>query len=141
MALNPEVVAAQLQELNNRLMVAETTAREANAKLEQRAEAAQNQLVDTKSFGKPRIFSGSRETWKSWSFGFTSFLKGANVKVGEALKWAEDSDDIVTIADVKAMCLEVMNSQLYLALSLQIVADTSAYVKIMNVVDSNGLEA
>ena len=34
-----------------------------------------------------------------------------------------------------------MSSQLYLALSLQIEADTSAYVKIMSVADSNGLEA
>eukprot|EP00971_Amphidinium_carterae_P250755 4977626-Amphidinium_carterae.2 len=93
------MLTAATRELHERLRVAEERGTEQQVRTEaaeQRAASAerrsgdqQPRLVDTKALGRPRIVSGARAQWTTWSFSFQFFLAGATPSVLDAMKWAE----------------------------------------------------
>ena len=110
-----QALMARQEELHTRLQATEAAVQAAN----HRAELAERQLadlrrnpditvagaagtgpkanflVDTRSLGRPKVFSGKREEWKGWCFSFTAFLGGADPNILQALEWAEQQLDAI----------------------------------------------
>eukprot|EP00971_Amphidinium_carterae_P203279 4034035-Amphidinium_carterae.1 len=146
-------ILARQEELHQRLIAAEAAATQAQQRAtsaERRLEsergdrAARTPLVDTRTLGKPKVFSGKREEWQAWQFGFTAYLGGADPGVLAALQWAErNADAIPNVAPTGSEHEQHARytRQLFLALSLQVADNSEAMVKLMNIADQNGLEA
>ena len=99
----------------------------------------QEQLVDTKAFGKPPVLQ-SRSGFPSWSFKFVAFVSGANKKIKEAIDWAETFERPITMIDITSKDPDYadLTVQLYLALALQTEGSFNELVE--NVENQNGLE-
>eukprot|EP00971_Amphidinium_carterae_P337071 6473720-Amphidinium_carterae.1 len=154
-----EQLLARQNELHVRLQQAEAAVVTANAQAataEARAEAAERAtqsaptqvahrpLVDTRSLGKVKCFSGKREDWQSWCFTFLAFVGGANPGTLEAMKWAESCDYTIPEHPDQANREHIQHAphaqQIYLALCLSVQDGSEAMVKLMNIQGYNGLE-
>eukprot|EP00971_Amphidinium_carterae_P009565 188809-Amphidinium_carterae.2 len=122
-AADMAALMARTEELHRRLQAAEQRAAAAEAAAQaatqataqvgqaaqqaQQAVAAQQQqqrqqqtmpsLVDPKVLGRPKTFSGKREEWTGWAFGFSSFLGGVTPLALDALRWAESQPDPIPV--------------------------------------------
>ena len=99
----------------------------------------QEQLVDTKAFGKPPVLK-TRAGFPGWSFKFVAFVSGANKKIKEAIDWAESFERPITMIDITSKDPDYadLTVQLYLALALQ--TEGSFKELVENVENQNGLE-
>ena len=117
-----------------------STAVPATADVQSTSSAINEQLVDTKQFGKPPVLKKKSE-FPTWAFKFSSFVNGANPISKEYMDWAEAQPDEIQMAVLQAQNLHSwqFSKQLYLALALQTEGTFNELVE--NVQEQNGSEA
>ena len=69
-------------------------------------------LVDTRTSGKAPTFTGEHKDWPEWSVQLTACMRSANPKSIEALCWAANEEDKITVAAVVKQSFEDHNPQL-----------------------------
>ena len=55
-----------------------------------------NKLIDCKTLGRPRDFSGKQVEWREWSAKTASYFKAADGDAGVWMPWAEDLNETIT---------------------------------------------
>ena len=94
-------------------------------------------IVDTRTFGKPRAFDGTAGAWRDWAFAFLAYCSMLDSKLPIALKKAEATSTIIPL-ETEPEALKLQQSMFYILVMLVTGAGLS---EIRNVPHQNGWEA